>query len=272
MSSTYLRKKTKSKKSCGCKNVNNPIDLKGKKIGRLTVIERVENHIRPNGATIIRWRCKCDCGNETIVETISLNRKDRQVQSCGCLAREKSKERIKILSKRYNEYNLTGSYGIGYTRKGEEFWFDLEDYDKIKDYCWYMNQNGYIMTHIPDTKKGLFLHRLIMNPPDKMYIDHINHNKIDNRKQNLRIVTMYQNNLNKGTLNSNTSGITGVYYRKDHEKWEAYITANKKRMSLGEFINKEDAIKARKEAEEKYFGEYSYDNSMKGDEIYEQES
>lgn len=250
-------------KSCGCNKLNNFNDLTGKKIGRLTIIERVENYLRPNGQTIIRWRCKCDCGNETIIESSALNRKN-PTQSCGCLAREESSKR----AKKYNKYDLSGDYGIGYTANGEEFWFDKEDYDLIKDYYWYLSKkkNGYAIAYIPNIKKKMFLQRLIMNPPKEMCVDHINHNKLDNRKQNLRIVTIAQNNLNRVKLPYNTSGTTGVWYVKEQKKWQAGISVNKKKINLGTFINKEDAIKARKEAEEKYFGEYSYDNSMKGDE------
>lgn len=111
-----------------------------------------------------------------------------------------------------------------------------------------------------------------MDAPNEMFVDHINHNPYDNRKDNLRIVTSTQNSYNRRIQSNNTSGVTGVYYANDRNKWRAYIKSDKKQIYLGQFDNKEDAIKARKEAEEKYFGEYSYDNSMKGDEIYEQES
>ena len=257
-------------KSCGCKTVNKFIDLTGIVFERLKVIKRADNQIQSNGVSIVMWECECECGNKIITSSRSL--KSGDTKSCGCLAREKARERCKNLRKRYNEYNLTGSYGIGYTSKGEEFWFDLEDYDKIKDYCWTINNNGYAIAHISDTTKKVLLHRLIMNPPDKMYIDHINHNRIDNRKQNLRIVTIRQNNLNKKKSVYNTSGVTGVYYKKNNNKWIANISIDGKNKHLGCYETIEDAIKARKEAEEKYFGEYSYDNSMKGDENNEQES
>lgn len=82
-------------------------------------------------------------------------------------------------------------------------------------------------------------------------------------KQNLRIVTNQQNNINKCISKNNTSGCTGVYYIKNENKWTAGIGVNNKYIYLGCFDNFEDAFKARKEAEEKYFGEFSYDNSMK---------
>lgn len=61
----------------------------------------------------------------------------------------------------------------------------------------------------------------------------------------------------------NTSGVTGVYWDKTRNNWFSCIQANNKTINLGRFINFNDAVKARKEAEKIYFGEYSYDESMK---------
>ena len=69
--------------------------------------------------------------------------------------------------------------------------------------------------------------------------------------------------MNIKTRKNNTSGTKGVYYHKKNNKWIAYITYKYKTINLGSFQNKEDAIKARKEAEEKHQGEYSFDNSRK---------
>lgn len=98
---------------------------------------------------------------------------------------------------------------------------------------------------------------------DDLFIDHKygNASRYDNRKSNIRIVTPSQNGMNKPLLKNNTSGVTGVSFNKRKQKWESYITVNNKRKGLGYFDNFEDAVAARKEAEEKYFGEYSYDNS-----------
>ena len=68
--------------------------------------------------------------------------------------------------------------------------------------------------------------------------------------------------MNKGLQKNNNSGVTGVSWHKRDNIWEARITLNKKQIYLGRFENFEDAIKARKEAEEKYFGEYAYDYSQ----------
>lgn len=159
--------------------------------------------------------------------------------------------------KKYNTYNLSGDYGIGYTSKGEEFYFDLEDYDKIKDYCWCINKSGYCCARNCNNKNIIYLHRLILDIHSNLYADHINHNKNDNRKSNLRSVTPSENSMNK-------ANVIGVYWDNTKQKWKAKIQLYHKIINLGSFDLFEDALQVRKEAEEKYFGEYSYDNSMKG--------
>lgn len=230
-------------------------DLTGKTFGRLTVIKQAEDHVRKNGRIESQWLCKCDCGNIIPVRTHSLT--SGHTKSCGCL----QKEIAKTTKKKYNTYDLTGEYGIGYTSKGEEFYFDLEDYDKIKDYCWCVDKYGYVRGNVYKTK--IKLHRLITDCHKDMVVDHINHNKLDNRKNNLRICDQHRNNMNRSLLPSNTSGVTGVTFDKSKNKWSAQIGYKGKNIYLGRFDFFEDAVKARKEAEEKYFGEYSYDNSVK---------
>ena len=187
------------------------------------------------------------------------NLKSGSTKSCGCLAKE---IRSKI-HKKYNQYDLSGEYGIGWTSNtNEEFYFDLEDYDKIKNYCWLKGNNGYIFTHLKNNKI-LYLHRCIMNAIDtNEVVDHIKHNLLDNRKAVLRKCTQEQNVMNTKLKNHNSSGITGVWYHNLRNKWVAEIEVDKQKIYLGLFSDINDAIKTRKAAEEKYFGEYSYDNSM----------
>lgn len=229
------------------------VDITGQRFGRLTVIKRTEDYISPKGYKASRWLCHCDCGNDVIVRKSDLTSK--RTLSCGCY----NKEVRYNLKKKYNTYDLSGGYGIGYTSKGEEFYFDLEDYDLIKDYCWHIRDDGYVAS-----AKTMF-HRIVMGSPDVCYdIDH-KHGETtrnDNRKYNLRITTTSQNMMNVGLRSHNKSGVTGVIWHKRRRKWRAFITVNQKFIELGCFDNFEDAVKVRKEAEDKYFGEFSYDNSQ----------
>jgi hypothetical protein len=204
----------------------------------------------------VLWECECSCGSKQVIVT-SYNLKSGHTKSCGCYLREYNS----INYKKFNTYDLSGEYGIGYTSKGEEFYFDLEDYNKIKDYCWYIDDDGYVRA--TTNKQSILIHRTILEIEDSdVCIDHPSHKKYDNRKSKLRIVTRALNNQNLSLNRNNKSGFAGVYYSKDRNKWRAYININKKRIYLGDYVEINDAIRVRKEAENKYYGEYSYDNSM----------
>lgn len=237
-------------------------DLTGKKFGRWTVICRTEDKICKSGERIAMWLCECSCGNKKIVSGRSLNRKQGGSKSCGCA----TKEAISEANKKYNTYNLSGEYGIGYTSKGEEFYFDLDDYDKIKDYCWNKNEKGYIICnqYNASNKKQIKvrMHRIIVDCPDDLEVDHINHNVIDNRKNNLRICNHNKNSMNRNMRSDNTSGITGVRWSDRYNKWEASIGFKGKRL-VKRFVQLTDAINQRKKWEEELFGNYSYNNSIK---------
>lgn len=164
-----------------------------------------------------------------------------------------------------NRYDLSGEYGVGYTYNGEKFYFDLEDYDKIKDYCWHKDKKGYFCAaaKISGKNSTVKMHRIIVDCNDNGFdVDHKHgkESRNDNRKSNLRIATKSQNNINKGLRSNNTSGATGVGH--SNNKWYARITINKKRIQLGVFNSFDEALNARKIAEEKYFVDWSYDNSM----------
>lgn len=231
------------------------IDLTGKHFDRLTVIKRVDDYVSPKGYKEPQWLCKCDCGNESEIIATGKNLRRGRIKSCGCLKRESSSK----THKKYNSYDLSGEYGIGYTLKGEEFYFDLEDYDLIKDYCWFKDKDDYIIANSNKTCSMIRLHRLVTNCPDNLMPDHINgrQTRNDNRKSNLRVCTNQENSMNAGISQKNTSGIVGVSWDKARNKWSAYICYNSKNIHLGRHNNFEDAIKARLVAEDKYFGEFS---------------
>lgn len=105
------------------------------------------------------------------------------------------------------------------------------------------------------------MHNFAMNPQNGLNVDHINGNSLDNRRCNLRICTFSDNMKNKSIDVRNKSGVTGVgWYQKgnsDTKAWKAYIRIDKKLINLGFFDDFDDAVKARRDAEEKYFGEFN---------------
>ena len=232
-------------------------NLIGRQFGKLIVISRDDDYVSPSGNRQARWICRCECGN--IITQITSNLK--KVVSCGCYRNEK----LSQYRKQYNTYDLSGEYGIGYTLKGEEFWFDIEDYDKIKDYCWYYNDSGYVMAYDFVLKTYVRLHRLVMNCVNCEFdIDHKTHpprfeKKIDNRKSNLRIVTHSENMMNASMGVNNTSGCKGVSFDKNRNQWMAYIILDGEQINLGRFKHKDEAIRVRKQAEITYFKDKRYD-------------
>lgn len=232
-------------------------DLTEQKFNHLTAKYRGENTKKGSA----RWWCECDCGNPDLVLIYATHLKSGHTKSCGC-----HNQKMKSIShKKYNEYDLeTFDYGVCFLKDGDKVLFDKEDYDLIKNYYWYKNNFGYPASYNPENQKFILLHKLIMNDlNNNLVIDHIEHNLLDVRKHKLRIGTNQLNSMNRGLQSNNTSGVTGVYWDKSTCTWLAAIKLNRKMINLGHYENKEDAIKVRKEAEEKYFGEWSYDNSMK---------
>ena len=232
-------------------------DLTGMVFGRLTVLEQAEDYINPNGKHYAQWLCQCNCGsNPKIVKQENL--KNGTTKSCGCLHLERATQIAKKFLHKTNKYDLSGDYGIGWTSNtNEEFYCDLADYDKIKDYYWHedIHKDGLhtLRTYIPDTKKSVYMHVLLGY---KNY-DHIDRNELNNRKSNLRPATASENTTNRRRFKNNTSGYTGVVWHKQTQKWRAQIQINKKPISLGAFNTKDEAVVARLKAEVKYHGDFA---------------
>lgn len=253
-------------KSCGCYNSEHirnrqTKDLVSKKFGKLTVLEL--SHYNKYGAI---WKCICECQKNldepvfTYVNTNSLT--TGNTTSCGCYHQEKLFEALHA-RKTENEYKKCNGYYIGYTSKGEEFYFDEKDYDLIKPYKWYFDAMGYVVAHEDSV---ILMHRLIMGleRDDSREVDHVlgEGTTNDNRRYNLRVVTSSQNQMNRKKQSNNTSGVIGVWYDKRKNKWIAEIIVNKKKFYLGSFVEKEDAAKARKTAEDILHGDFAYRNSQ----------
>ena len=125
------------------------MDYINKKFNRITILKDAGRDKHSHKLVEVQ----CDCENKTVFITRLNSVLNEHTTSCGCYR----KEVVIKLNKKHNMYDLTRDYGIGYTSKGEEFYFDLEDYDKIKDICWYINNNNYVIND------GNSMQKLIMN-------------------------------------------------------------------------------------------------------------
>lgn len=128
---------------------------------------------------------------------------------------------------------------------------DDEDYELVTQYNWHLCQ-GYARREISRGKFEL-MHRLINNTPEGMITDHINRDKLDNQKINLRTTTYTQNVINTDLKSNNTSGYRGIDFYKRVGKWRVRLSVNNKNMSFGYYSDLEDAIEARKEAEKEHW-------------------
>lgn len=127
-------------------------------------------------------------------------------------------------------------------------------YEQVKQYKWHIRPDGYVETKI--NNQSVLLHRFVINFKYET-VDHINRNKLDNRIENLREVSVSQNQINKSIQKNNTSGVVGVSWDKSRNLWHVMITVDKKHINLGRYLTLEEAELVRLEAERKYHKEYT---------------
>jgi len=137
------------------------------------------------------------------------------------------------------------------------FIVDTEDLPKVHGVLWSSNK-GYVY----NKKKGR-LHKILMPTSGKgEYVDHVDGNRQNNRKDNLRVCSHIENSRNIHHNRRNTSGYKGVWWDKRHKKWRAGIGYNGKNIKLGYFVSKEEAAKAYNHAATKFFGQYACLNNI----------
>lgn len=152
-------------------------------------------------------------------------------------------------------------------------WNDLFNYDastgfltwkvraanrlKIGDAAGRLRKDGYLQ--VTSKSKSHLVHRIIwdmLHPDDLLldseFVDHIDHNRVNNRPDNLRKVTRMGNLRNQSRRGTNTTGSNGIYWTARENKWNAQITVNYQTKHLGYFESKDDAIAARKMAEKEF--------------------
>lgn len=129
-----------------------------------------------------------------------------------------------------NHIELEDDYAILYLYNQKlglkEVYIDIEDIDTVKDIHWCITEKGTNL-YASNGTNHLYLHRLILDVEGyDIVIDHLNHNGLDNRKNNLRITTRHENLKNTSLRECNTSGIKGVRYDKSRDSWIAEIKDN----------------------------------------------
>lgn len=226
------------------------IDISGQRFGRLVVIKNVPKPKDSKSETSF-WLCKCDCGKYKIAGKASL--KNGNTKSCGCLQIETNHKRMLEINqkkKKYNQYKIEGEKTIIFIRDGTYFTIDTSDKDCILKYYWDVC-DGYISTQIRTKENNKLITRkrrvhqlLFPNIPKGLEVDHIDRDKRNNTRKNLRIVTHKENMQNVGMFKSNKSGYKNISFDKEEKKYLVVFSWNYKRYFVGRFSNIEDAQKA----------------------------
>jgi hypothetical protein len=142
---------------------------------------------------------------------------------------------------------------------------DDEDFNYLNQWNWCINKDVRTLYAFKgksqNSNKASSMHQLLVSVPEGMEIDHINHNGLDNRKENLRVCTHAENIHNQRTQNRNkTSQFKGVCWMEKSKRWRARIKVNMEFIYLGSFISEIKAALAYDKASKKYYGDFSCTN------------
>lgn len=211
------------------------------KYGKLTVV-------REAGKTKhgMQYLCKCECGNMKVIYGYNLKR--GFTKSCGAC--------------RYNTYRPGNDENtiIGTFPNGVEFYFDKSDLERVKKYTWYLQGSPRKWTI--GNRHRLTLHRYLLGDKKGYEIDHIDLNRLNNRRSNLRYCTHRQNQCNHRLQNNNTSGVAGVRFNKKRSKHVARIKHFGQEIHLGYYETLFEAMQARNVAMKLLFGEFARLNKV----------
>lgn len=152
--------------------------------------------------------------------------------------------------------------------QGKRAMVDDDLYDWLSQWRWYYKPRAYGDGNVGDaartlngrgltTNKTIRMHNMIMPAPPGFETDHIDCNPLNNQRSNLRSSTKSQQGWNRRRQKNNTSGHKGVYWHKRDKKWRVQLRVGGKKKFIGNFAEKEDAIKAYRQAAKKYHGEFA---------------
>ena len=212
-------------------------DLVGKTLNGWSIINK-ENKVRTSNGWIYYFRCQClRCGNESVLNAGQIyNSKSSRCGKCGPMY----------------HFRIYGDSAFGKLPDGTEFVIDADDIQRVNDFYW-SDEDGYVVS-----SEGLRMHRFILGITDKnTIVDHVNRNKRDNRKSNLRIATAFGNAANHSKSSGDKTGYIGVYFSRSNQLYEVKVGYNNRRIRLGS--SKDDLILLAQMyniAAEYFFGDY----------------
>lgn len=142
---------------------------------------------------------------------------------------------------------------------------DDADFEELSKYKWYAERSSNTFYAMRNVRKNFHyvsvrMHKQIMKPPKNKQADHRDHNGLNNQRENLRICTQQQNNMNQRKRVGLSSIYKGVHLYRFGKKWVARIRLNKRTINLGHFKWEADAAKAYDVKAKELFGEFAYLN------------
>ena len=212
-------------------------DLTGQKFGNLIALGKAS---KSKGH--IRWECKCHCGNTVIVDGGNL--RSGHTKTCGHC------ERYRFVNSDVVRCDLPN---------GDCFLIDATDYPEVSRHRWSLDEQGYVHTTIQG--KHIKLHCFLLASKGSV-VDHINGDRNDNRRSNLRICSAKENSRNQKLRSNNTTGYKGVSYDQRRKKYIASIAVDYKSKFLGYFSDPIEAALKYDQAAILLFGEYARPNFM----------
>ena len=243
-------------------------DISGKVYGDLTVLSYCDTK-----STHSRWLCKCSCGNKEIF-SISQLRRRKNLMCSQCM--QKYKDIRNVISEENLDFNGIPINIIQSTQRKQNKYeiqnnvtiingkiiVDSKFVDYLKSFDRYISIDSRGYAYFSYCDQDVYLHRLLTKTPlffkesskDIEIIDHINRNRCDNRMENLRIIKKSESPVNCSVYSNNKSGHKGILWLERLQKWQVNIQYKNKNHYIGVFENIDDAILARKKAEQDVFG------------------
>lgn len=144
-------------------------------------------------------------------------------------------------------------------KHGQVALVDDDDYDWLNQWSWYLSSNGYARRTLPRPRRTattIAMHRQILNAAPGTIVDHIDGNRLNNQRKNLRIVLPWQNRTNSRPR-AKSSRFKGVHWDSKGKEWRASISVNRKMFQIGRFVREADAARAYDAAARVHFGEFA---------------
>jgi hypothetical protein len=137
---------------------------------------------------------------------------------------------------------------------------DDEDYDYLAQWCWRLNSHGYAIRSfkLEGRTRYLNMHRIILDAQRGQFVDHIDHNRLNNRRANLRFVTAQENQRHRRTFSNNSTGYKGVSFM--HNQWHVRLGLDGQMVHLGFFDDLQVAAQVYDAVARRVFGEFTIPN------------